>query len=34
MRPEPMPSFVVLLKNQFNKEEAKYEHTGNDIGKN
>jgi hypothetical protein len=32
--PECVRSFVVLLKNEFNNGEAKYEHTGNDIGKN
>ena len=33
MCPEGARSFVVLLKNKFNNEEAKYEHTDSNIGK-
>src|SRR5438128_11562931 len=33
MCPECARSFVVLLKNKFNNEHAKYEHTDNDTGK-
>jgi hypothetical protein len=32
--PEPVPLFVVLIKNEINNDDAKYEHTGNDIEKN
>jgi hypothetical protein len=31
--PESARSFVVLLKNEINDEEAKYEHADNDTGK-
>jgi len=33
MCPESVPSFVVVLKNEINNEEAKYGHTDNDVGK-
>ena len=32
--PEPVPLFVVLIKNEISDEGAKYEHTGKDIEKN
>jgi hypothetical protein len=32
--PEPVPLFVILIKNEINNDEAKHEHTGDDIGKN
>jgi len=31
--PEPVPLFVVLIKNEISDEGAKYEHTGSDIEK-
>ena len=32
--PESVRSFVVLIKNEINNDEAKYEQTGKDIEKN
>jgi hypothetical protein len=32
--PEPVPLFVVLIKNEISDEGAKYEHTSKDIERN